>query len=88
MIVAVILLSGLALLSLLALGLVGMAIKSNGKLVFDSKTVAIPPKLIFHVEYCPSDRSIPSAGDADSGECSTASPGDALSSNARTGPGG
>jgi hypothetical protein len=59
MIVAVTLLAILALLSLLALGLIGMAIKSSGKLVIDSITVAIPPKVSFHVEYRPPDHSYP-----------------------------
>jgi hypothetical protein len=57
MIVAVTLLSVLALLCLLAMGLVWMVIKNSGILVIDTKAVAILFKIFFHVEYRPHDRS-------------------------------
>jgi hypothetical protein len=37
------------------LGLIGMA-KGNGKLVIKTTTAAIPPKIVFHIEYTPPDR--------------------------------
>ena len=92
MIVAVILLSVLALLCLLALGLVGMTIKSNGRLVIDSTTAAIPPKLTFHVEYRPPDQPALPTGAAEnqlSGKDSAESSGTAaLPPNAESRPGG
>ena len=45
----------LALLIILAWGLMGMA-KGNGKLVIKIETAAIPPKIKFHIEYTPPDR--------------------------------
>jgi hypothetical protein len=53
-IVAVFLLLMLALLIILAWGLMGMA-KGNGKLVIKTTTAAIPPKIQFHIEYTPPD---------------------------------
>ena len=61
-IVAVFLLLMLALLIILAWGLMGMA-KGNGKLVIKTTTAAIPPKIVFHIEYTPPDR--PPAGSPD-----------------------
>lgn len=52
--VAVFLLLMLALLIVLAWGLMGMA-KGNGKLVIKTTTAAIPPKIEFHIEYTPPD---------------------------------
>ena len=80
MIVAVILLAILALLGLLALGLIGMAIKSSGMLVIDSTTVAIPPKVIFRVEYHPQGRpptSIEGAQSPPRQKCASEPPGNA-----------
>jgi hypothetical protein len=54
-IVAVFLLLVLALLIALTWGLMGMA-KGNGKLVIKTTTAAIPPKIVFHIEYTPPDR--------------------------------
>jgi hypothetical protein len=45
----------LVLLIILAWGLMGMA-KGNGKLVIKVNTVAIPPKIEFHIEYTSPDR--------------------------------
>jgi hypothetical protein len=57
MIVAVTLLSVLAPLCLLTWGLIRMVIKSRGKLVIESKAVAILLKIAFRVEYHPPNGS-------------------------------
>jgi hypothetical protein len=62
LIVAVTLTLILALLIILAWGLMGMA-KGNGKLVINTKTAAIPPKIEFYIEYTPPDS--PPAGSPD-----------------------
>ena len=55
MIVAAVLPLMLALLIILAWGLLRMA-RGNGTLDIETKTVAIPPKIEFHIKYTPRDR--------------------------------
>jgi hypothetical protein len=55
--VAAVLLLMLALLIVLAWGLMGMA-KGNGRLVINVETAAIPPKIKFHIEYTSPDRPL------------------------------
>jgi hypothetical protein len=59
MIVAVTLLTMMTLLCLLAWGLIRTVSKSSGKLVIDSKAVAILFRFVFHVEYHPSEQPSP-----------------------------
>jgi hypothetical protein len=66
-IVAVFLLLMLALLIVLAWGLMRMA-KGNGKLIIKTTTAAIPPKIEFHIEYTPPDRPPGDSPDALSGK--------------------
>jgi hypothetical protein len=91
MIVAVILLSGLALLSLLILGLVGMASRHNAQLDIETTTAANPLKLVFHVKYTPQNRQprlpespdgLPGGRDPTDASCA------ALPANAEPGAGG
>jgi hypothetical protein len=81
MVVAVILLSSLALIGLLVLGILGIASKTNSKLDIETKAVAIPfIKLDLHVKYTPPDLP-PSRGNQ------VESPGTALPGKAEPGSG-
>jgi hypothetical protein len=90
-IVAVILLSCIALLSLLILGLVGLASRHNAQLDIETTTAANPLKLVFRIKYTPEGRQplLPeSPVILPGGRASTDSRGALSPANAESGAGG